>query len=247
MSLATAAGFASAVYPLDEASGDAIDAIGSLDLTDNNTVGASAGILGACRDLESGTDEYFTHASAAAINGPGDSDFTICFYLNPESITSGFGIISKWQTGGQLSYLIRWSGSQIQAFLSADGSASTNLTAATFGNLSTATTYSVAVVNDSVNDLLKIYVNGTKDQTAHAGGVFAGSDAFYVGRAGSGENYDGLLSQVVILQGYAFTDADATEHAAVLTFANWTAGGGRTTKNTRSAPLGVAIGMGWRM
>ncbi len=80
MSLAAAKPFASVAYPLDEASGNGIDAVGAVDLTDNNTVGADAsGPFGACRrfnfdDSESlgGLEDHLLYGACAEDNESAD-------------------------------------------------------------------------------------------------------------------------------------------------------------------------------
>lgn len=93
-----------AYWSLDEASGNAIDAHGSNDLTDNNTVGTAAGKVGNARNFN-GSDEYFSSAtnpvngsaafsiSAWVKNTRGSAAFrpdTICMCLNQPVNGDGF-------------------------------------------------------------------------------------------------------------------------------------------------------------
>lgn len=239
MSLATAKSFATAAYLFNEASGNALDSVGSNDLTDHNSVGTGTGLLGNARDFESSSAQFFDHADAAALSGPGDDDFTICLYINPESQADGNALVSKWPGGGNSEYLLRWvnsGGIRLQWFCSADGSAADNVIASTFGALSNGTWHSVVAVQDSVNNEIRLYVNGTKDSTSHAGGVFNGTGSFFVADDGGGARFDGLMDELVIIKGYAFTDADATEHwnsGAGKSFTTWDAAAGGGVSNIR--------------
>lgn len=232
MALSDAKPFAAAAYPLDEASGNAIDAVGALDLTDNNTVGSATGLIDGARDFERANAESFSHADDAAFS-VGDIDWTICGYFNAESFTDGMGLVSKFGAAGNREYMVRFTAGPVaQGFVSADGTATTSVSASTFGNLSTATWYAFAFVHDSVANEIRIYINGTKNSTAHAGGVFDGTATFRVGDEGGGDRFDGLIDELVIVKGYAFTDADATEHyngGAGVAFADWDAAAGATT------------------
>lgn len=242
MSLATAKPFATVAYPLDEASGNALDAVGSLNLTDNNTVGAAVGLVGGARDLERNNAEDFSHADNAAFS-VGDVDWTLCGYFNAESFSDGMGLAAKFGSAGNREYLIRFvSGPRINFLASSDGTATTSLTAAAFGNLSTATWYAFAVVHDSVANELRIYVNGTKNSASFSGGIFDGTATFFLGQDGANDRFDGLVDECVIVKGYAFTDADATEHynaGAGVAFADWDAGGDTFTA-TIAATIGAA-------
>jgi hypothetical protein len=57
-------------YKLDEASGNALDAHSTNDLTDTNTVGTATGKINNGRDFESGSTEYFFRSSAIVTSLP---------------------------------------------------------------------------------------------------------------------------------------------------------------------------------
>lgn len=72
-------------WKLDEASGDALDAHGSHNLTDTNTVGSAAGKIGNARDFEDANSEYFVIADHADFSA-GSSDFTVTAWVKAESL-----------------------------------------------------------------------------------------------------------------------------------------------------------------
>lgn len=233
MSLSTAKGFTKLILKMDETSGNALDSSGNgYDFTDNNAVGTGTGLIDGARDFERNSNQDFSHADNADLSCS-DTDITICLYANFESFVDGMGVCAKWTTAGQREFLIRAiAGNKIQAFFSNDGTANVNVTANTFGALSTATWYAIVWVHDSVNNEVRLYVNGTKDSTAHSAGVFDGTDTFYVGQDGGADRFDGLMDEFAFIKGYAFTDADATEH--------WNSGAGKAWATWDATSGGVS-------
>lgn len=245
MSLSDAKPFTSVAYNCDEASGNLLDQSGNgYDATDVNTVGSASGLIDGARDFERGNVERFTLADNADISGA-DTDWTLCLYINPESMQDGSEVVNKWGGAGSREYLLRFVSSKLQFFVSSDGTSNTNITCDTFGTLTNGNWHSVACVHDATANEIRIYINGTKDSTSHAGGIADTSQQLAVG---GDDQMDGLLDEVVILKGYAFTDADATEHhngGAGVAWADWDAGGGfiDNTSNILTALWGgMALG-----
>lgn len=201
-------------YLLDEASGNALDSVASNDLTDNATVGAGTGYtdLGATfdnsRDFESGNSEFFEHADNAEFDFTGA--FTISAWVKPETNTSGT-IVGKW-VGPNKNYLFQLSSGKIQAIGSSDGS--TDDVSVTGGTtLNTGTWYHVAVVYEP-STRLEVYVNGATDGTDSSSvpaSLHNGSSAFRVGAHTGGAYYDGLMNDVILTKGTAYSDAQISD------------------------------------
>lgn len=109
----------------------------------------------------------------------------------------------------------------------------------------TGTTYTTADITTSQSGLVVMGVGGFTSLSAWSG--TAGNPDFTVGATVS----DGAL--VYLISGSAQTvtpGASATGSDRWVTvaqaFKDAAGGGGRTTKNTRSAPLGIEVGMNWR-
>lgn len=192
-----------AYWPLDEASGSAIDAHDDNDLAeDSGTIGAATGIVGGARDFEAGDTERFILADNADLS-TGDIDFTIAFWVQFESLAATADLVSKFlTTGNQREYIVLYSSgsTQFSFVVSATGSSTTGtVNASTFGTPTTATWYFVVAWHDSAANTINISVNaGTADSTSHSTGVFDGTAAFTLGaRDGSlGTPLDGLLDEV---------------------------------------------------
>lgn len=194
-----------AYWELNEASGNAIDAHSTHDLTDVNTVTSGTGKVGNARDFESGASEHFLLASNADVQ-MGDEDFTIAGWVNAESAPSSadMSVIQK-TNGSDGEYFLQWrnaAGTDRFRFVvyGASGFGSEGVvTATTFGTPSIATWYFLVAWHDSVNNQLGIQVNdGTADTASHAAGVFTGTADFQMSGVTFSNFWDGLLDEIGI-------------------------------------------------
>lgn len=94
-----------AYYPADEVSGNLIDAVGALDLTDTNTVGTAAGKIGSARSFVAASSEYFTITNAAFDLGAAAKTFAMWFY--PTSTARMW--LGGCSSGGNGVYLLAYS------------------------------------------------------------------------------------------------------------------------------------------
>lgn len=190
-------------WKLDEASGNALDAHGSNELTDNNTVGSAAGKISNARDFELANSEYFSRADNASLS-TGDIDFTFSAWLNFESLPVSCGILGKWGAAGSREYILYYIGgatNRLQFYVSNDGTAFTSVTASNHGAITTGTWRNVVCWHDSVNNQIGIAGNaGTANTASHTTGVSDGAQEFVIGRdsggAPGGIYFDGLIDEV---------------------------------------------------
>ncbi len=199
-----------AYWSLDEASGNAIDAHDDNDLTDNNTVGATTGIISGCRDFEADNTEFF-HIVDNTDLSVGNIDFTIALWANAENIDTFRPCVSKWNGGSTKEFLLAVNSNKFDLFYSGDGSEQPNLPAATFGNISLATWYFVVFWHDATANQVGIAVNaGTADTASHSTGIFDGTSQFQIGGKQDGGNWDGLIDEVGFWK-RVLTEAERTE------------------------------------
>lgn len=195
-------------WPLDEASGNALDVHGANDLTDTNTVGAAAGKVNGARDFELANTEYFTIADNADVS-TGDIDWSIQAWVNLESTGTTQMIVAKDTDGGGASergYILYYNTIANRFSFDVfkfDGSLIAQVLSDTFGALSTGTWYLVHAWHDATNDLVGISVNGGTPDTDSTAGVAPnnGNADFRIGgRAYSGfeNNFDGLIDEVAL-------------------------------------------------
>lgn len=181
-------------WSLDEASGNAIDAHGTNDLSQINSIGSAAGKVGNARDFESGSPAYFAITSNASLV-VGDIDFTVAAWVNGESLTNQDAILGKWG-GAEASYILEYNASQFRFRVSDNGgSVATDVSA---GSSVTATNwYLVIAWHDATANTTNIQVNdATPVSSAHATGIYAGTADFIVGYRASGGLWDGLIDEV---------------------------------------------------
>lgn len=224
-----------AYYPLNEASGDAIDAVAGLNLADQNTVGSGTGIVEAtARDFELSNSEYFSVADNATLS-MGNIDFTICAWLKFESKGANAVMIIKG-TSSEGEYVLEYLTSidRIRLTLVPGGgwSGLDSAVADTLGSPSTGVWYFVVGWYNAATDVISISVNdGAVDTKAgYAGGAADKAADFAIGGYASGSYFDGLM-QGVGLWKRILTSAEITElynSGSGRTYAYISGGGGGT-------------------
>lgn len=189
-------------WPLDEASGNALDAHGSNDLAETSgTIASATGKLGNCRDIEAADTECFEHATNTDFS-PGDAALTFTGWFQTESSGITQHIIGKFNTGGNRSYRLLLNTSDIPTLIvSGNGTATTTINSA-FGAVTAGVWYFFRWWHDPVLDTINLQINDeTPDSAAHSTGLFDGSGPFHIGSqgqaAGSPSNpFDGLLDDI---------------------------------------------------
>jgi hypothetical protein len=179
-------------WKLDEASGDALDAHGANDLTDNNTVGSATGKINNGRDFEKDSAEYFSIADNADLS-TGDIDFTGCLWVKFESTpTANQYLMIK---GNEYNLLYENSGSQNRLSLYVANFA---LRIGTFAP-TLDTWHFIVFWHDAAGNTLNIQVdNGTPESSA-TGGTAPSDDTgvFQLGAVSGGtETFDGVMDEV---------------------------------------------------
>ena len=188
-------------YSLDEASGDAIDAHSTNDLTETSgTIASASGKVGNCRDFEVGDTEYFTIADNTDFS-TGDITFSMFAWVNAED--GGFypGIIGKdnFPTAREYRLYLHTNSLTPRLGVSSDG---VNLDGivAWGSNLSTATWYFIAAGHSaSANEIWISVDGGTPVTSAHSIGVADTTCAFNIGGE-AGFEWDGLIDEVAFFK-----------------------------------------------
>lgn len=82
-------------WELNETSGTRVDAHGSYDLTDNNTVGSVTGIQGNGADFNNASTEYLSSATTfGTAIGSSVTTFSISFWFNADIVNDNDGVIN---------------------------------------------------------------------------------------------------------------------------------------------------------
>jgi hypothetical protein len=192
-----------AYWSLDEASGNAIDAHGSNDLSDNNTVGTATGKIGNGRDFERDNTEYFSLADNTDLS-TGDVDFALAFWVKFESL-SGVGYL---QSKGE-EYYIYTTGTT----LTFEALTTTGYKTRSIGTVTTGVWYFVVVWNDTTSNLMATSIDdGTPQTLAMDGTMRDHIGVFSLGAFGNGSApSDMVLDEVGFWKGRFLTSSEITE------------------------------------
>lgn len=178
----------------DEASGNALDAQGTSDLTDNNGVGAAAGKLDGARTFN-GSNQFFSIADNADLS-MGDIGFSIALWAFPNA-NSGF-VLAKWDTSiNSREYAISLSTNNTFFSASPNGVGQTNV----LGPALTLAAWNLMIAwHDPVADTINLQVNnGPVGAAAYAAGVSNGTAPFVLGsNNGVASFYNGRLDSISI-------------------------------------------------
>lgn len=178
-------------WPLDEASGNALDAQGAHDLTETaGVVGTTTGKLSGARGLFTTDTAYFRKDDHADLSW-GDNDRTWMGWIQISTKASASILVKSAGTNSTMEGDLHYdSASDRFRFRIGSGGTAITVTASSFGAPSTGVWYMIACGHDSVNNEIWISVNdGTVDTTAHTGGVNDSTGRFAIGRLDVGGNY----------------------------------------------------------
>jgi hypothetical protein len=187
-------------WKLDEASGNAVDAVSSQTLTAVNSPGSTAGRIGTCRSFNFANSRRFTRTKTPEL-AVGDFDFTIQAWVqvvsNPGANNS---IVARWTTSGnnRAFALLTSSTGVFRLIVSSNGSSlSLTRNATAFGDAPLNTWLLVHAWHDSVNDEVGIAVNaGSPDISSYSSGIFNDNGNWQIGAFNDANHWDGLIDEV---------------------------------------------------
>jgi hypothetical protein len=194
-------------WELEEASGTRADSHGSNHLTESaDAVAVATGKVGNGADFEgangSGAEHLFK-ADVPSLSLSSDQAFTIQAWFNAESDNGGnaMGMVSKYDLGSQLEYVLWLSTGVTPMFRVYDGSGNPTTVTGSVNPVFTGTWYCVHAWHDPDTDVIGIAFNaGTPVTAAHTTGTRNLTapfviGAFYTGGVGNG-TFDGVIDQV---------------------------------------------------
>jgi hypothetical protein len=186
-------------WKLDEASGNAIDARGTQDLTAVNSPGSAAGKIATCRSFDFASSRRFSRAKTAEL-AVGDIDFTLQAWVQVKSVPGlNNAILARWTLDfNNRSFILMYHSSGVFRFLLSSNGSGPSLTrdASTFGSASLNTWYLVHAWHDSINNQVGISVNaGTPDISSYSAGVFNDNGNWQLGAFNNGNHWDGLIDE----------------------------------------------------
>jgi hypothetical protein len=226
-------------YAFDEASGDAIDDVGSIDLDDLfSSIGTTSGLLGNARDLDAAADSFKVTNAALQV---ADTAYHVSFFIR-FGATSGT-VMERWDGGGgNREFTLFFGSNKLNIAFDGPTAGVQILEAANAGALSTATWYLVCFWHDPVANQIGISIHGAASSTANtlsfAGGSYSSTSSFEIGKGEMNADID----ELVILQGALLDSTERDElwnGGTGVAFADW-AGGGGTNRRRRLLICGAA-------
>lgn len=185
-----------------------IDDVVLTDLGPTGTTGIAAGVASDgnfCAQLN-GTSQKLSVASNSTLQVQGN--FSLCAWVNADSIVGAHGIATKWNVGPIREYgIFSSSTGTLQAAASADGTTGTTLNSST---VMVPGTWYLAIARYD-GSTLKIKVNnGTDSTTAFAGPVFQGAATFQIGNYDTSQWFPGRIDGVGFWNNHYLSDAECT-------------------------------------
>lgn len=184
--------------------GDGNDAIGSSNLTNNNSATFTTGKQGQATQLVAASSQYWSVADNAAIR-VGSVDFWGTCFFQLTTKASNQGIISKYNTGAnkrEYELLYGSVSDRMLLVVSSDGTSGTEivLTANTFGAPSTGAWLFAMFYYDFANSVIGLSINGGPfDTTAFSGGIFTSNGQMTIGARSTPTNFFNGLVDIPIL------------------------------------------------
>jgi hypothetical protein len=188
---------------------DANDSVGSLNLTNVNTVTFGAGKLGNAGHFAAASSQQLKIADNATLS-MGDIDFSgaLWVYFTTVATTNVYPLLYKWAAADfEYGLKVRPDTGAISFEVSTNGS---NTFAATdTQTFAAATWYMLAFGHDSVNDTLNVSFNGGAWVPAlHSFGVRDGTSDFQLGAFQAASYHDGRLDAVGIWRGHFLSNTE---------------------------------------
>lgn len=149
-----------ALWKLDEASGNALDAVGSYGMTATGTPGALTGIVSGGRNLVRASVQYFGVASAAVTALP----LTVACWFRCTSVSINQNIFCQAPASNNFAWGLAVNGSNKLQFYASNGSGSFDLLNGTT-TISSGTWYFGAIVWRTATDR-EIYINAASEGTS---------------------------------------------------------------------------------
>lgn len=208
-------------WNFDESSGNAIDALGLNNLTNNNTVTYVAGLIGNAANFVRSSSQYFQISDAAQTGLDITGNLSMSMWINLANALSTYAnetFMAKYDyTIPQQSYsLDAFQDSGVDKFrfiTSSNGSNNDQMTISTGITLSTSTWYHIAVVFTAASATTELYLNGVSKGTATGSftSIFNSTAPFQISAFSNQTEYINGKMDMAGIWNTTLTSADITE------------------------------------
>jgi len=194
---------ATSLWKMDEASGDALDAIGGEDGADNSTVGVAAGLVDGARLMVKTSGQYFSIPDSTDLKG-GAKSFTIACMFYPVTVTNDTGIFTRWDHNATPTANREWNiymnGGTVSWYVSYDGSDAKNINSGV--TLTSGNWYKIVCWYDHPGQEIGVSINdGTPAiyslPANYSTGVHSSVQTTEIGAYNAGSTANGSFDQVV--------------------------------------------------
>lgn len=196
------------IWKMNEASGAALDSVGSISITDNGSVGATVGLLSGCRTFN-GSNQYFSLSSSADIS-PGDTDwwFYVWFYVT--SFSANRQVFSKRNSNSNPEYTF-WINTSARPIWGVGGTGSEQ----TWGSAISANAWHLACLyHSATNNQRGMSIDGSAFVSVSTSGpALTYSVPFRIGAKNSTpviEFFAGRIDEIGFAPGFIPTNSDAS-------------------------------------
>ncbi|MFN3652600.1 MAG: LamG domain-containing protein [Armatimonadota bacterium] len=177
------------LWELGEASGVRVSSYGARPLTDNNTVGSTAGKVGDAAWFVSANSEYLSRVNDL-LTGP---EWTVALWVKFDSLAANRGIwcLGSTPLDGAARLFLQANSTALRIY--AEGSSFRNFSGPV---LAVGTWYHIVLTRDSGRNI-RGYVNGVEQLNTTLNAPAGNSANFYLGAAFNG-HHDGPIDQLII-------------------------------------------------
>jgi len=193
-----------AYWKMDETSGTREDSFASFDLTDNNSVTSTNGVINEAAYFTAANSEYLSHADNASLRA-GDVDFGWMAWVSLHSKGADRRIVSKRDAVENNDYDLFYSntGDQFEFYIADSDGTQANVAATALGSPSLDATYCIFAWFDASANTINIQVNnGTVNSAAATLSPISGTADLYIGNLEQVARYwDGWIDEVAYWRG----------------------------------------------
>lgn len=190
-------------WKLDETSGTRVDSepTGTAqNLTDNNTVGYTNGVISNAADFELANTETLTRSDSEDLS-TGNTSFSVSGWFKKESQSANKSLIGRFGTSAATrEYLIRVNGGTevLDVLMQENGGSLKTVSCTNFGATSQDVWMFFAVIYNSSAQTLSVSINnGTPNTLSNVTATADTAETTYIGgRASSSDYHDGLIDEV---------------------------------------------------
>ena len=194
-----------ALWHLDETSGNRQDSASANHLTENNAIASAAGKVGNAANFDASQNEILSVPSNADLQ-TGDVTFYAAMWVKADVLGTNRWIMSKWTNSGNREFILRFNAAANRfewIWYTSTAPTDVRIFANTLGAPAVNTWYFIEVWRDAITDTMGIAVNRGAGDTATVTTGVTSTKALELGgdSDAAGQTWDGLIDEVRYYKG----------------------------------------------